>query len=86
MSAIKHHHHDLIERQIRYYNPEAIADLEAAIEAKIKRGTELAAALYDTHRQRLAGRTPNPPAWHLRQQLVELEESIELDLSALRRI
>ncbi len=68
-----------------YYDPQIIEDLEATIAAKIQQGQQLYAALADTHRQRLAGRAPQPPAWVLRQQIQNLQEDIELDLSDLDR-
>ena len=85
MSAIKEHHHDLIERQSRYYDPEAITDLETTIEAKIKHGQDLAAALFDTHRQRLGGRYIPLQASEIRRKLDLLEEEIERYLSDLDR-
>lgn len=86
MSATTHHyHHDLIERKMRDYNPETIADLEAAIEQKIKTGQELANQLFHIHRRRIAGIYLDPPAWAIRQQLDLIQEELELDFAILDR-
>lgn len=88
MSAIKEHHHNLIERQSRYYSPEEVEDLEATIAAKIKLGQDLAARFFDTHRQRLGGRYIPNQAAQIRRQLDLLQDEIELELAILdhRRI
>lgn len=88
MSAIKEHHHNLIERQSRYYDPEAITDFETTIAAKIKHGQDLAQRLFDTHRQGLGGRYIPLQASEIRRQLEQLQDEIELELAILdhRRI
>lgn len=67
------------------YNPEAIHDLEATIAAKIKHGQDLAAQLFDTHRQRLGGRYIPNQAAQIRRQLDLLQDELDLDLSDLHR-
>lgn len=67
------------------YNPETIANLEAAIQKKIERGQTLATQLFYTHLQRLGGRPAAMPAWHIRRQLEALQDELELDLAELDR-
>lgn len=67
------------------YNPETIANLEAAITAKIMRGKDLSEQLFDIHRARLAGRPTNPPAWVIRAQIELLNDELALDFAELDR-
>lgn len=68
-----------------YHDPEQISDLEAAIAAKIKHGQDLAALLFDTHRQRLGGRYIPNQAAQIRRQLEQLQDQIEIELAILDR-
>lgn len=85
MSAIKERHHNLIERQSRYYDPEIITDIESLIAAKIKHGQDLAARLFDTYRQRLGGHYIPLQASEIRRQLEQIQDDIELELAILDR-